>query len=217
MVKIRKFFRCIKNYFLCKKYPFWKITASWYLYNFPVSDKNSEPKKFFEVYKYTWYDDICTGWQKAFGKELSKEIKIAGKKYLKENPDKTWKDILSFQQIKEKYGELCLYASAIDPIMDILNKYEYLSLGYCQWCGKPARYVTKGWISFLCESCFEHSVKTLPLTGEITKEELEKIKQNCRLTKKDIPKLYRYDGDKNIQVDFKTEFGIDFEKLWGLK
>lgn len=143
--KIKK----IKNYIFCKKYPFWTFREfrGW---------KNNE-----EVYKndysFTWYDCIPESWKNAFGKQLSEEILKAGKKYLKDNKDKKWKDIIEWQQIKSKYGELRLYASAIEPIMDILEKYELLSIGYCEQCGKPASYCTKGWIRYLCEDCYrEH-------------------------------------------------------------
>ena len=53
-------------------------------------------------YGYTWYDDIPEGWRKAFGKQLSKELK---KKKKKDNQLKTFR----FSQIKEKHGSLCIY------------------------------------------------------------------------------------------------------------
>ena len=220
MEKIKKFFRCIHNYFFCKKYPFWKITDSWYCYNTSIKDKRIGSNKFFTKYDYTWYDDIPYGWQKAFGKRLSEDIKKAGKKYLKDNKDKTWKDILSFQQIKEKWGELCLYASAIDSIRDILDKYELMSIGYCICCGKPARYITEGWVSFQCEKCFEkHECwKCDDKNNEVSldPEEMKKYKDESRLNKKDIPQLKNYSYKILKTENFKTEKSCNnkWNKLW---
>ena len=129
----------VKNYFFCKKYPFWKLKNVW----------TNE----FMGYEYTWYDEIPQGWRKAFGKQLSDEILAAGKSYLKEHKDKTWDDVIHWEQIKEKFGELRLYASAIDGIDKILTRYELLSRCYCEDCGKPARYVTNGYVVYMCEDC----------------------------------------------------------------
>lgn len=257
---MRKLFRCIKNFFFCLIYPFWKLTDDWYDYNTCIDDKRKGVKNFFINYNYTWYDDIPHGWKKAFGKQLSKEIKKAGIPYIKQG--RKWEDILSFQQIKEKWGELCLYASATKEIQDVLEKYETMSSGYCIICGKPARYITKGWISFVCEKCYIRYLKE----RDLTKEEINKYKQENRLTKDDISKSTRFeyktleveefsseeDCQKRLEelwekdkddnrifyrkstkedgtwiikheqsiehvVDYKEEYGIDFEKLWGLK
>lgn len=64
----------IRNFLFCRKYPFWKST------NVFTGE--------FLGYDSTWYDDILPGWRKAFGKDLSREIKRVGKKYLSEHPDK---------------------------------------------------------------------------------------------------------------------------------
>ena len=214
-----KLFRCLKNYFFCKKYPFWKLTDDWYNFNTSIDDSRKGSKNFFVKYNYIWYDDIPYGWQKAFGKKLSKEIKEVGIKYLKIHKDKTWNDILSFEQIKEKYGELCLYANSIRDIEKVLEKYELLSIGYCIHCGKPARYKTKGWIEYYCEKCLE---KDYLRYDKYTDEELDKIKKENRLTKKDIPTIYVY--NKAIsgklmkkRVNIKKKYGIDFIDLWRLK
>ena len=199
-----KLFKIIKNFFFCLKYPFWRATNVWtgkYL-----------------GYSFTWYDDIPEGWQKAFGKQLSDEIKQVGEKYLKEHKEKKWKDSLYWQQIKEKYGELRLYASAIKEIMKVLEKYEMMSIGYCINCGKPARYQTKGWLSFQCEDCFTNFCKEY----DYSDEEIEEAKKQCRLTKKDIPVLKTYHKGMNgklisKKVNIKKKYGIDFKELWDLK
>lgn len=224
---MNKLFRCIKNYFLCKKYPFWKLDDSWYDYNSSIYDKRKGSKSFFIKYSHTWYDDIPHGWKKAFGKQLSKEIKKVGKKILAKDKSLKWEDILHWAQIKEKYGELCLYASAKKELRDILDKYEIMSIGYCINCGKPARYVTHGWIEYYCEDCFEEFQTHYEQVGNEYKQvknapdEIEKEKKECRLTKKDIPISYTYHktlSGKTIKrrVNYKKKYNIDFKELWNL-
>jgi len=40
---------------------------------------------------------------------------------------------------------------------DIIRKYELLSEETCIDCGKPAKYITTGWISPYCEDCVKHT------------------------------------------------------------
>ena len=184
-----------KNFFFCLKYSFWKARNVW--------DNK------FAGYAFTWYDDISLGWRIAFGKQLSDEIKQAGKasrKRLKKHL--RWKDMLQWQQIKEKYGELCIYASTTEEIDKVIRKYELMSICYCEYCGKPARYITDGWITYLCEDCFVSLWKD---------EIIETKKSECRLTKKDIPVYTIYEKDKKRVVNLKEEYNIDFEKCWALK
>ena len=74
-----------------------------------------------------------------------------------------------FTQIKEKYGTLRLYHNgAPEGIYDELeaweNKYEDLSEQVCINCGKSAKYMTTGWISFFCEDCIkEYNGKAVPI------------------------------------------------------
>ena len=190
-----------KNFFFCLRYPFWKA-------------RNVFSGKF-RGYSITWYDYIPNGWRLAFGKQLSDDIKKAGKESRKRLGYKSWKNLISWQQIKEKYGELRLYASATDEIMHVLEKYELLSSGYCINCGKPARYMTQGWIEYLCEDCFIDDMKN------VTSEEKERLLQERRLKKKDIPAITSYTKSKQgklikHKVNIKKIYGIDFEELWGL-
>lgn len=195
----------IKNYIFCKKYPFWtyRLFIGW----------KKDKEIYRNNYSFTWYDAISSGWKKAFGKELSDEILKVGNKYLKEHKDKKWKDIIHWQQIKSKYGELRLYASAVEPIMHVLDKYEWLSIGYCEFCGKPAKYMTKRWGTYLCEDCYIKQHRDL----DCDSPELVKQMKEDRLTKKDIPVLTRYENGKDIKVNIKKEFGVDYYKLWNLK
>ena len=57
-------------------------------------------------------------------------------------------------QIKEKFGGLRWYDNgAPRELYDIINKYEDLSYRTCIVCGRPAKYISRGWISPYCEDC----------------------------------------------------------------
>ena len=84
-----------KNFFLCLKYPFWKT-------------RNAFTGKFLG-YSFTWYDYIPNGWRLAFGKQLSDDIKKAGKESRKRLGYMSWKKMLTWEQIKDGF----LYAAAI--------------------------------------------------------------------------------------------------------
>ena len=191
----------IKNFFFCLKYPFWKSRNVW-------TGK-------FCGYSSTFYDWLPDGWRKAFGKELSRDIKKAGKlsrkrlkKYL------SWKHMLSWHDIKSKYGTLRLSASATEEIQDVLHRYEILSMGYCWKCGKPARYVTSGWVEYLCEDCFK---SRLVFGNRDCNQSLNQELKDQRLTIDDIPKIYEYKNGESCNIDIKAQYNIDFEDLWGLK
>lgn len=146
-------------------------------------------------YKYTEYDVIEIGWRKAFGKQLSDEIKKAGKESRKRLGYRSWKKLFQVEQIKEKYGELRMYVSTTKEIQQVLDKYELLSIGYCFNCGKPARYRSRGWIEYYCKDCMINYLKSSDKYRDepITKEEIKQELEQCRLTKKDIPELISYE------------------------
>ena len=184
IIKIRNvlytFFRTIiiapYNFFLCLKYPFWRMRNIW-------TGKSAG-------YMYTWYDDIPKGWRKAFGKQLSKDLKTA----LKKNGE-----LFSFRfsQIKEKWGELCLYnEGGSKEILDLISYYEHLSICYCINCGRPARYISNGYVGYWCEKCGrkETSIK--------------------RLTKANIPVFQQY--DPITEQWCKVDLGIDYYKKWDI-
>ena len=96
----------------------------------------------------TELDAMPKGWRKTFGIQMCKEIK----QILKQN-----KSLYSYRilQIKEKYGELRWYdKNTTGEIQDIIAKYSYISSYTCIDCGKPARYLSVGWI---CPYCQEHA------------------------------------------------------------
>ena len=103
-------------------------------------------------YEYTLLDDMPEGWRKAFGESLCHEI-------MDELIDKDKVDAYRVDQIKEKYGYLCWYDhnSTEKILSEILPKYEDLSICTCISCGKPAEYVSSGWISPWCEDCARNS------------------------------------------------------------
>ena len=102
---------------------------------------------------FTELDSMPGGWRKAFGIQMCKEIKHALKKinYLKK---------YRITQIKEKYGSLRWYDAGNNiEIQNIINKYEILSTKTCINCGKPAKYISKGWIGPYCENCIDKKFK----------------------------------------------------------
>ena len=168
---------------LCRKYPFLKV-------------RNVCTGKFMG-YSCSMLDWLPEGWRKAFGDQLAEDIARA----LKADKIKKskWAKSVYWYDIKEKYGTLRLYASTTDKVQEVLDKYEAMSYGYCIECGKPARYITEGWISYQCETCAkEHDHKR-------------------RLTKKDLPVYVLYDNNEEKEISIKDRYNIDLEKLWGLK
>ena len=136
-----------ENKALCEKYPF----LTWYgdpLY--AGYDESSELD-----YDYTWEDEVPEGWRSAFCPQMWDELKAILEKadYVNE---------FRFAQIKEKYGELRLYwCGAPNEIYDEVSaweeKYMDLSVRTCIHCGKPAEYMTTGWITYVCEDCAKKS------------------------------------------------------------
>jgi hypothetical protein len=179
MKKDKNLFKIIYNFFFCMKYPFYKVHLH---YN---NDK--------VTYTTTWYDSIPEGWRIAFGKQLSKDLK----KVLKKD-----KALRSFQlgDVKEKWGGLRIYplTGCSDEVFELLDKYEQLSFCYCQNCGAPVRYRTKGWVSYLCETCFMKYARSKKYNSI---EQISETYETCRLQKKDIP-------DPAL---------VDFYKLWNIK
>lgn len=175
----------IKNWFLCKKYPFLKLYNIW-------TGK-------FSGYHYTWYDVLDDGWKKAFGKQLLNELKQASKSN---------HNNFRIHDIKEKYGYLHIYLDGYSHGVDhVIQKYELLSICYCRRCGKPVRYVTRGWIEYLCEECFEC----------FTKDNVDIDKNEYRVTELDIPTSYHIINNKKSAINIQQKYNIDFYELWDIK
>lgn len=161
----------MSNEILIEKYPFLKVAD-------PYGPDN---------WSDCWLDDLEPGWRKAFGDKLCEELAVA----LKE--DDCEKEF-QFEQIKEKYGALRLYASGYgERTRDVLTKYEELSKFICGHCGKPATKITRGWIYPLCDSC------------------IEDISDGWS----SIEKFYGFDSYEDVQREIekiKTDF--DFNTYW---
>ena len=89
------------------------------------------------------------GWYNAFGEKLLKEI---DQQLRKDKMRYTWRII----DIKEKYGSLQIYCNyATNELYDLLAKYERISYHTCIECGKPAKYLSSGWICPYCEDHYD--------------------------------------------------------------
>jgi hypothetical protein len=147
-----------ENKKLCAKYPF----LAWYgdpLYTGYTEE--GEPD-----YSFTWEDELPEGWRKAFCPKMWDELKEILEKH-------NYLDKFRFVQIKEKWGALRIYDNGApeevyDEIEDWEAKYEKLSEEVCINCGKPSKYVTLGWITFVCEDCAKESKSCV-----IDKEDLD--------------------------------------------
>ena len=100
-------------------------------------------------YQWTMLDDMPDGWRLAFGKQLCDEIQEQYDKLSDEDKEKFY-----LFQVKEKFGGLRIYTSSYKKsIEEIIQKYSQLSEKICIVCGKPATYISKGWI---CPWCDDH-------------------------------------------------------------
>lgn len=126
-----------QNMRLIDKFPFLLPRNRW-------TDKIPEDYDF----SYTELDAMPDGWRIAFGKQMCQEIKddLIRIGYL---------DKYRISQIKEKYGILHWYDFGCSEKMlhEIIPKYEELSKRTCIRCGKPAVWVTTGWVSPYCDDC----------------------------------------------------------------
>ena len=50
---------------------------------------------------------------------------------------------------------VCYPSQSIKEVDDILAKYEMIAKYICVYCGRPAEYITKGYIASLCEDCWK--------------------------------------------------------------
>lgn len=133
-----------KNKELIEKYP-WLWPKDWF--------GNPIPTDKFD-YSSTTLDDFPEGWKKAFGEKMCEEIQTALIKH-------QCVDRFTILQLKEKYGAMRLYFGGLpracqDEIHAIVMKYEELSAKTCCICGKPAKWMSKGWICPYCDECAQN-------------------------------------------------------------
>ena len=65
-------------------------------------------------------------------------------------------ETFQFTQLKEKYGSMRLYdtgAPSSAYAVGLENIYEYLGTVVCYRCGELTKYVTEGYVEYLCSSC----------------------------------------------------------------
>lgn len=119
-------------------------------------------------YSCTELDDMPSGWRIAFGEQMCEEIANLLKKA-------NYIDNYHIVQIKEKYGSLRWYDSGVPQknydaeLYSITEKYEELSKKTCIICGKPAKWITKGWIMPICDEC-KNKEESFSDSIEINKE-----------------------------------------------
>ena len=99
-------------------------------------------------YSYTLLDDIPYGWRKAFGEQWASEVQdIVNRQPQDSQP-------IRILQLKEKFGRFTQYFSRhVSDLVDIVEKYENLSLRTCIECGEPATRMSTGWIAPYCDTC----------------------------------------------------------------
>lgn len=145
-----------ENRKLCEKYPFLIPRNRWSGMRITEAQGGGywpgSPEK---IPEYDWerteLDEMPDGWRKAFGEQLCEELKqellsAGGQEAL---------DNYMIIQIKEKFGYLRWYDNGCTErwFSEILPKYENLSERTCIHCGKPAAFISTGWISPWCEEC----------------------------------------------------------------
>ena len=158
MLKLKKKLAVIRNKKLVSKYPFILPFNVW-TGDLPV-DYN---------YENTWLDNMPDGWRNKLAIPLCKDIDRIVRR---DSHFKEGSTLFHFEDVKEKWGMLTIYfspsAEMDDNIYQDLNNlfdyYEELSSHVCIACGKEAKYITPGWITFYCERCarkwYKHSNKS---------------------------------------------------------
>ncbi|MBR6705275.1 MAG: hypothetical protein IKI84_01165 [Clostridia bacterium] len=129
------------NKALCKKYPFLiPYSGRKGMEDGPIEDTDYD-------WEYTELDFMPRGWAKAFGMqmcdELKAELEVSG-------------DLYRYRvlEVKEKWGELRWYDYGGNrQTEEIIEKYSRISRRTCISCGKPAIWITRGWISPYCDEC----------------------------------------------------------------
>lgn len=119
---------------------FWYKVTNW------IDDQVLD--RIFFIPTYTELDALESGWRKAFGIQICKDLR---KQLIKDHYLFKYR----ITQIKEKFGYLHWYdEGASKAVYDIISHYEDISANTCIVCGKPATKITGGWICPYCDDCF---------------------------------------------------------------
>lgn len=106
-------------------------------------------------YDYTELDNMPEGWRRAFGEEMCEEINTELMTWPQENREK-----FRILDIKEKWAELRFYTNFSTPrLHEIIGKYTTRSRFICILCGRPARWITRGWYMPFCQNCAEEQMQ----------------------------------------------------------
>ena len=138
---------------LCERYPFLIPWNRWSSKLITTDEEGywpgtPESKPDYD-WTYTELDQMMDGWRIAFGEQMCEE--------LREELMRTG-DLENFRivQLKEKYGTMRLYdtgTSSDSKVSEIISKYEKMSEDICLHCGRPVKWETCGWITFICDEC----------------------------------------------------------------
>ena len=187
----------LRNKRLIKKYGNWIRPRQWGRYGWK--------EDFADDYA-TEYDAFNKGWGMLWRMMLN-DINPLIHKY-------NLQDTFFFEQIKEKYGELCIYHNgAPKEIDDIINAYCFISSNVCQWCGRPDSAVSKGgWVNCKCKKCFEAYCKN---------HECNKKYEECYNTdpkSSQIPnvrKVRRFSTDGYVDIEYDIKDIVDrYRSKW---
>lgn len=165
-----------KNKQLIKEHP---VLRPFPLVLAELGDKSQTTVDFLRTYdySYTTLDDFLPGWQK-LGLQMATELE----EYL--NKVGHLKEYYLFD-VKEKWGMLRITEGGYsdDETQRIVEDYEIRSLLFCPYCGKPTKYITSGYILYLCDDCIKKP--ELGLTyRKLTPEDRPKIR-TCNLETKE--------------------------------
>ena len=144
-----------ENKELCERYPFLIPWNRWS--GDPVPDYD---------YSYTELDNMPEGWRMAFGLRMCEDLRNA---LIDDNDLDRWRIV----QLKEKYGELCLYYNGHktgSTVPMIIDRYAKLSMRICIRCGAPATRMTTGWVSPYCEKCCPNE-RSMPIDEYFKEDE----------------------------------------------
>lgn len=94
-----------------------------------------------------WTDYMPVGWYKCFGEALVRDVDNALKR------DHIAPSDYHIDDVKEKFGSLRWYDNGGEHVDEVIRYYEELSEVVCVECGKPAEWISSGWIRPYCTEC----------------------------------------------------------------
>lgn len=133
-----------KNKELVAKYPFLQYRNVFDGELIPIEELN-----------FTYLDDLPKAWRK-ITIDLCEKIK----NHLVET---NRLDEYRLIQVKSKFGYGHWYDCGADEfIEDLVHEWESLTSSTCEWCGKPAKWISCGWISPYCDECKAEALQDSP-------------------------------------------------------